>query len=182
MRTTRPFLGVAGAALMIIGLTGCGGDTVSNPPPVTPPPTPTATITGVGSGALTLHPSADPRFGFALETPIKLTESSGGTADWNFARMSVFLNGKEIERFELGSDVIKNAGYNRITPNYNQVVRVYLRMNSDDFDRLDITLGFSDLKDARQFTVAVPFNSFSDVNLSLTPAAVPPTGSVEPNL
>lgn len=179
MTTKRAFLARAGAAVMLVGLMACGGDTVTNPPPPTPPPTPAVTIAATGSGALILHPSADTRFGFALETPIRLTESTGGTADWNFARMAMFLKGKEMERFELGSDVIRQAGFNRITANYNQVVRVYFRLNSDNFDRIDITLGFSDLKDARQFTVAVPFTSFTDVTLSLTPAAVPPTGSVE---
>jgi hypothetical protein len=179
MTTKRAFLGATGAALMVIGLTACGGDTVTGPPPPTPPPTPAVAITGIGAGSLTLHPSADSRFALALETPIKLTETAGGTADWNFARISFFLAGKEVERFELGADVIRNYGYNRISANYNQTVKVYFRTNSDDFDRVDITLGFSDLKDGRQFTVPVPFNSFSDINISFTPAAVPPTGSVE---
>jgi len=74
--------------------------------------------------------------------------------------------------------VIRNAGYGRVAAQSNNVVTVYFRQNSDDFDRVDITLGFSDLKDARQFTVAVPFET-SDVNVSFTPASVPPSGTVE---
>jgi hypothetical protein len=89
------------------------------------------------------------------------------------------MAGKEIERFELGSDVIRNSGYSRVAARSNNVVTLYFRQNSDDFDRLDITLGFSDLKDARQFTVPVPFGTFADVNLSFTPASVPPSGTVE---
>ena len=180
MRRDWAFLERASVAAALLALVACGGGGgVTNPPPVTPPPTPTATINAVGAGALTLHPSADSRFAIALESPIRVTESAGGTADWNFARMQMYLAGKEIERFELGSDVIRQYGYNRITANYNQVVKVFFRLNSDDFDRVDITLGFSDLKDGRQFTTLVPFGSFTDVNISLTPAAVPPTGSVE---
>ena len=77
-----------------------------------------------------LHPSLDTRFGFALETPIRITETTGGTADWNFARISIFLQGREIERYELGSDVIRSAGYNRVAANSNQVVNVLFRQNS----------------------------------------------------
>ena len=164
------------AALSV--LVACGGDGVVNTPPPTPPPTPAATVAATGEGALVLHPSVDARFTFALETPIRIRETTGGTADWNFARISYFLGGREIERYELGSDVIRNAGFSRIAANSNQLNSVAFRSNSDDFDRVDITLGFGDLKDARQFTVAVPFSSFTDINLSLTPLSVPADGTV----
>jgi hypothetical protein len=74
------------AAAALGALVACGGDKVMNPPPPTPPPTPAATITAVGAGALVVHPSLDTRFGAALETPIRISETTGGTADWNFAR------------------------------------------------------------------------------------------------
>jgi hypothetical protein len=169
------------ALLALIGLSACGGGSGPHDPtpPTTQPATPSATITAVGAGALTVHPSADRRYAIAIETPIRLSETAGGTADWNFARISTFMAGKEIERFELGSDVIRNSGYSRVAARSNNVVTLYFRQNSDDFDRLDITLGFSDLKDARQFTVPVPFGTFADVNLSFTPASVPPSGTVE---
>jgi len=179
MTRTTQFIRV-GTLLALVGLSACGGGTTTSGPTPTPTPvTPSATITAVGAGALTVHPSADNRYAIAIETPIRLSETAGGTADWNFARISTFLAGREIERFELGSDVIRNAGYGLVAARSNNVVTVYFRQNSDDFDRLDITLGFSDLKDARQFTVAVPFGTFSDVNLSFTPASVPPSGTVE---
>ncbi|HEY8233001.1 MAG: hypothetical protein ACHQM7_05785 [Vicinamibacterales bacterium] len=126
-----------------------------------------------------IHPSLDSRFEFALETPIRLTETAGGSADWNFARFQTFLAGREVERNEVGSDVIRNAGFGRVAASSNQVVRVYFRLNSDDFDRIDITLGFGDLKDARQFTVPVPGSTFSGVNISLTPAFAPPEGRLQ---
>jgi hypothetical protein len=159
-------------------LNACGGGGNGPTPIPTPTPNPAATVTGTGEGCLTVHPSLDRRFGVALETPIRITETTGGTADWNFARTSIFKGGVEIERFELGSDVIRAAGYGRINPRSNQLVSVAFRQNSGDFDRVDITLGFGDIKDARQFTVPVPFTSFSDVCLSFTPLSVPPSGQV----
>jgi predicted small lipoprotein YifL len=170
----RVFLSAAALA----SLAACGSDGVVNVPPPTPPPTPTATITATGEGALVLHPSVDSRFAFALETPIRIRETTGGTADWNFARISYFLGGREIERYELGADVIRTAGYSRIAANNNQLYTAVFRSNSNNFDRVDITLGFGDLKDARQFTVAVPFSSFSAVNISLTPLSLPSDGTV----
>jgi hypothetical protein len=143
---------------------------------VTAPVTPAATITAAGSGALVIHPSLDSRFAFALATPMRLTETAGGTADWNFARFQTFLAGREVERNEIGSDVIRAAGFGRVAARSNQVVTAVFRMNSDDFDRIDITLGFGDLKDARQFTVAVPGTTFTGVNISLVPLFAPPDG------
>jgi hypothetical protein len=138
--------------------------------PATPPPVPNAVITATGAGNLVLHPSLDPRFAIAMETPIRVTETAGGSADWGFARMSIFLSGREIERLELGSaDIVRVLGTNRINASSNTVYRVVFRFNSDDFDRVDITLGFSDVKDGRQFTVAVPFNSFPGVDINFTP-------------
>jgi hypothetical protein len=46
------------------------------------------------------------------------------------------------------------------------------RFNSQDFDRIDITLGFSDVKDARQFSIVVPGNSFTSVDINLTPLSL----------
>jgi hypothetical protein len=164
-------------AAMAIGLQGCGGGpTHVDPPP--PPPKPAATLTAVGAGALVLHPSLDARFGLALETPIRIVENAGGTADWNFARISYFLGGKEVERFELGADTIQRLGFSRIAASSNKVYTVIFRFNSDDFDRIDVTLGFGDVKDGRQFTVDVPFGSFSGVNISLTPMSMPAEGMI----
>lgn len=167
-----------------MGLTAilsCGGGSGA-PTPVTTtlPPVPSAAITSTGEGALVIHPSLDTRFGFALETPIRITETTGGTADWNFARIAFFRNGAEIERNELGSDTIRAAGFGRIAARSNQLVRVAFRLNSDDFDRVDITLGFGDVKDGRQFTALVPFTSFTDVTISPTPLIVAPGGIVRP--
>lgn len=168
----------AGTLLALVALSACGGDTVSNPPPPPPVVTPAATISATGGGPIVVHPSIDARFGAALETPIRLVESTGGTADWNFARFQLFLNGREIERNEIGSDAIRSSGFGRVAANSNRVVTALFRINSDDFDRIDITLGFGDLKDARQFTVAVPFSTFPDVTLSFVPMIAPERGEL----
>src|SRR5512143_2574658 len=101
--------------LLAAALAGCGGSSPSSStPPTTLPPTPAATITATGEGALVLHPSSDSRFHFALESPIRVTETTGGTASWNFARISYFLSGREVERNELGANDIATAGFSRI--------------------------------------------------------------------
>jgi hypothetical protein len=114
---------------------------------------------------------------FALETPIRITETAGGTADWNFARIQLFKNGAEVERNELGADVIERAGHKKITARVNQVYTPVFRFNDDNFDDARVTLGFSDLKDGRQFTVNVE-DAWSDVAISLTPLSVPSPGTV----
>ena len=98
---------VACAALIAMG--GCGGDSGTGPddmPSPTPPPTPTVAITSAGDGALVLHPSLSPEWGVKLYVPIRIQETAGGTATWNYARLSLFRGGMEVERGELGADVI----------------------------------------------------------------------------
>ncbi len=174
-------LGALGAAIGLTAIFACGGGGGSPTTPATTlPPVPAAAVTATGEGNLVIHPSVDTRFSFALETPLRITETTGGTADWNFARISLFRNGAEIERNELGSDTIKAAGFGRIGARSNQLIKVAFRANSDNFDRVDITLGFGDIKDGRQFTALVPPNSFTDVTISLTPLSVTPGGVVRP--
>ena len=160
------------ALLLALPACGGGGGGVTQPPPPTPPPPPAATIAGTGAGLLVLHPSLNPTYSIAMETPIRIRETAGGSADWGFARMSIFRRGAEVERLELNANDIRAAGFGRIAANSNTVYTVLFRFNSDDFDRIDLTLGFSDVKDARQFTVAVPFESFTDVSFSPTPMSV----------
>ena len=156
--------------LAFVGAMACGSDKPPGPTPVpTPPPTPAASISATGAGTLVLHPSLDRRFAIAMETPIRITESGGGSADWGFARLQIYNRGVEVERTELTANDLRAAGTGRIAANANQVYRVIFRLNSDEFDRVDITLGFSDVRDARQFTAAVPFGSFTGVDLNFTP-------------
>ena len=158
----------AGTLFAMVGLSARWETPTSNPTPAPTPATPSATIAATGSGSIVIDPSIDARFGAALETPLRLIESAGGTADWNFARFQLYLGNREVERNEIGSDAIRAAG-SRVGASSNRVVTAVFRINSEDFDRIDITLGFADLKDARQFTVPVAFSTFSDVTVSFVP-------------
>jgi hypothetical protein len=161
------------ASVLLLALAGCaGGGSAPTPVVPTPTPVPNAAITATGAGTLVLHPSAVRAFAVALETPIRITESAGGSADWGFARMSIYNRGREVERTELTANDIQRGGAGRIEGHSNRVQRVIFRFNSTSFDRIDLTLGFSDVKDARPFTATVPFDSFTDVDISVTPASV----------
>jgi hypothetical protein len=170
----KGFVTVAALSLAIGGLVACGGGGSSpTAPTVAATPVPGATIEGAGNGSLTIHPSASSGFAVAIEVPIRIRETGGGTANWNWARLSLFRNGVEIERKEIGADIIAGAGINQITARQDQNYRLTYRFNSSNFDIFTVTLGFSDLKDARQFTTQIPNTSFSGVNLSLTPLSRP---------
>jgi len=159
--------------VLLLALPACGGgNSVTSPPPPPPPPPPPAAVTTTGAGSLVLHPSINPTYTFAMETPIRIAETAGGNADWGFARMSMSLNGKEVERAELSATDIRAAGFGRIAANSSSVYKVIFRFNADDFDRIDMTLGFSDAKDGRQFTATVAGTTFTDVTLSLTPLSL----------
>ena len=161
------------AAILAVVLPACGTQTPTPVTSPTPPPPPAAVITGTGAGSLVLHPSLDTRFAIAMETPIRLSETAGGSADWGFARMQFFRRGTEVERVELtATDIVKALGTNRISASSNKVYNVLFRFNSSDFDVLTLALGFSDVKDARQFTVTVDGNTFSGVNIGLDPMSL----------
>ena len=169
-----------GVLCVVVGLgaiSSCGGGGGSTPTPVTLPPTPAVSITAVGEGALVLHPSANDDFFFALEAPIRITETTGGTADWNFARIQFFRNGKENERYELTANDIAAAGFKKILARSNKVLVPVFRNNDENFDTVRVTLGFADLKDGRQFTIE-NIAGWSDVTVSLTPLRVPADGTV----
>jgi hypothetical protein len=154
----------------------CGGSSPSAPTTPTPPPAPAAAISAVGNGDLVVAPSKYGAWAYALKTPIRITETAGGTAKWNYARLAMFNAGKEVERSEIGStDLSVAPDYSNITANQNLPVALIFRLNSDAFDRIDITLGLTDKKDGRSFTVVVPSNSFSDVVVDATPLANPRT-------
>jgi hypothetical protein len=158
---------------LVATLVACGGGPIDPPPPPPPPASPNAVITATGAGALVLHPSLDPRFGYALVAPIRIRETGGGRADWYYLRIALFREGVEVERAEIGSDTIQEAGVGRINANSDETHNVLFRLNSSDFDVVRITLGFGDVKDGRQFTVEVPFNTFTDVGFSPVPLSVP---------
>jgi hypothetical protein len=163
--------------VLVLGIGACGGGGGSPVTPSTPAPS-RAAITATGAGALEVHPSKFTAWCCALVVPIKITEIGGGKADWTFARLSLFLNGVEIERSEIGSDILKQPpDVTKIEPNSSLTINLTFRQNSTRFDRVDITLGFNDrLFVGQAFTVLVPFGSFSGVTTVLTPLSVPRGG------
>jgi len=176
--TRKHLTGMTVVVAAVIALGSCGGGGGGpTTPTTTVPPTPAVAITARGEGNLVIHPSLDSGFFFALETPIRITETAGGTADWNFVRIQLFKNGRENERYELGADVIERAGYKKITARSNQVYTPVFRFNDEDFDDAFVTLGFADLKDGRQFSIT-DVTGWTDATISLTPLSVPPGGTV----
>ena len=69
--------------------------------------------------------------------------------------------------------IIINGGYGRIAASSDKNVNLVFRLNSDDFDEITLELGLADVNYLSQFTAQVPFSSFTDVNISLTPMMVP---------
>ena len=92
------------AAVTAASLAGCGDSGTTTPTTTTtaPPPTPSAQIEVHGNGNIILHPSANPTFSLAVEFPLRIQETAGGTAIWNFFRVSYLLRGAEIERYDNG--------------------------------------------------------------------------------
>jgi hypothetical protein len=166
-------------AVAVLALPACGGGGGSSPTPVTTlPAAPAATLETTGNGLIEVHPSAVRTHSVAVIFPFRIRETAGGTATWNFVRVSYIRRGVEVERAERGADDIRAAGFADITARQDVTVRVTTRTNAPDWDTATITLGFSDKKDGRQFTTNVPFNSFSGVVPNLTPASLPAEGDV----
>ena len=135
-------LGSCVVAIVLL-LFGCGDGgsktpTMSTPPP--PPPAPSAVVQATGSGTITLHVSIDRRFFVAYKYPILIEETGGGTATWNFFRVSFFMNGGEVERYELTADDIRSAGYSDIGASSSRRVSITTRSNvrAEEFDRIQV--------------------------------------------
>jgi len=172
MQRSTPFALVLS---LIVTLAACGGGGGGSPTtPSTPPPTPAAAIEANGDGLLVLHPSLTPSWSYKLYVPIKIRETSGGTATWNFARVSLWRNGAEVERGEIGSNILAQPpDWTSIAARQNTSYALVYGFNSNDFDRVTMVLGFSDKKDGRQFTSEVPWTSFSGVDISIVPMSRP---------
>ncbi len=155
-------------------LAGC--DTTTNPPPPPPPPpppVPAAAIQVSGNGNIEVHPSAVAGYGAAIVFPVQIQETAGGTAIWNYLRVSYYRSGAEIERYEQGADPIQTAGYRDIGARATVTADVITRVNATDWDDIQIRLGFIDNRDARAFEQTLTLDSFEGVVLDLTPVLLP---------
>ena len=103
------------AAVLVVTLAACGGGD-NGTPPTQPTPDPAAVIAAVGDGFLVIHPSAIGA-NYAMEVPVRITETGGGTADWTSARITFLaVDGQEIARRELTADDIAAAGLTPAQP------------------------------------------------------------------
>jgi hypothetical protein len=177
--TKRLLPGVA-ALFGVASLAACGGGSSSPTAPVVPTPAPSnAAVTAAGAGRLVFHPSRYSTWSYALETPVRIRETGGAQAKWNYARLSLVRGGRELERAEIGADILASPpDWTNIAANTDAAYNLVFRLNSSDFDRVDITLGFTDVRTGRQFTADVPFGSFSGVDISFVPLSLPPGGEV----
>lgn len=171
----KRFTAITLGTLALAGLAACGGGSSPAAPTPTPTPAPrSAAVTASGSGYVVVHPSRYSTWAYALETPVRIRETGGGTAKWNYARLSLVRGGREVERAEIGADILAAApDVSNVTANLDSTYRLTFRLNSGTFDRVDITLGFTDVSSARQFTVDVPFSSFTGVDVSVVAMSDP---------
>jgi hypothetical protein len=182
MKGYRLVFSCLGAGALALSLGACGGGSGGTPPttPSTPAAPPGASVTAAGNGAIVIHPSAAPSWFYALEMPVHVQETAGGTADWNYARLALYKGGVETERAEIGSDVIIAGGGGRVDPRSDNAYTLLFRVNSaDDFDDIELVFGFSDVNRGTPFTASVPFDTFTDVAVSLIPLSVPQEGKVD---
>ncbi len=151
------------AVVLLTALAACGsgGGSPVAPPPPPPPPIPAVAISAFGEGTLVLHPSLDRRYAVAMETPVRVQETAGGSANWAYARLTFFLRGRSIETAQV-------AGISPVTARSNRTHTLVFRFNSSDFDGLRFELGMQDHKDGRLFTV-FPVIDYSDVAVSPFP-------------
>jgi hypothetical protein len=135
------------ALLLVLSLGGCGGGGGGpTTPPVTNPPGPTAasiTVNQSSQGQLCFSPAAG--FSYRLRLPLTIRESAGLGANINFARLTLFRLGVEVERREIGSAaIIAGVGTNRLNPSQTQNVIIGFDFNNDTFDSSRLELNFTD--------------------------------------
>jgi hypothetical protein len=153
----------------VSGLVACGGGSSSPTTPATPAPTPTpsAAVTASGSGKLVIHPSKYTTWLYAIEVPVRIRETGGGKAKWNYARLSLLRRGSEIERAEIGADILAAPpDVSNILPSSDMNIKLYFRLNSVDFDDISLLLNFTDVNTLRDQTVQVSLSSFTGVDAS----------------
>jgi len=163
------------AAGLLVMLAACNGGSNGNPP-TQPTPDPAAVVGATGDGLLVIHPSALGA-NFALEVPIRITETGGGTADWTSARITFLAaDGQEIARRELTADDIAAGGFTRIAARQDESYVLVFQINNTEFDDLTLTLRFVDRRDGELIVVDVPGTTFDGVDISLEPLNRPEAG------
>ncbi len=178
----KSLLIVVAVAAAVVSLVACGGGGSSSPTsPATPAPTPTpnAAVTASGSGYLVIHPSQYSTWLYTFELPVRIRETSGGKAKWNYARLQLFWRGTQVERAEIGADILAAPpDVTNILPSSDMNIKLYFHLNNTQFDDIRLTLNFTDVNSLRDLTVEVPLSSFTGVNVSPVAASRPVPGVV----
>lgn len=118
-----------------------------------------------------------PGANFAIEVPVRIRETGGGTADWTSARLILFsATGQEIGRRELTADDIAAAGFTRIAARQDEAYVMVFQISNTEFDDLTLTLRFGDRSDGGIVTVEVLGSTFDGVDISLEPLNRPGPG------
>ena len=153
------------ALLLVLSLAGCGSDSPTPPTPPTTQPGPTAasiTVTQTSQGQLCFSPAAG--FSYRLRLPMTIRESAGLGANINFARLTLFRAGIEVERREIGSAaIIAGVGTNRLNPNQTQNVIITFDFNNDTFDSSRLEMNFSDDR-GNVHNITVPITNLTAQN------------------
>src|SRR5438874_5353547 len=109
------------ALLLSLGLTGLlqacgggGGGGTTTPSAPTGPSQANIVVTQTAQAQVCISPLAS--FNLRLAIPVRITESAGMAANFNFIRLQLLRGGVEIERQEVGStSIIAGLGSNRLS-------------------------------------------------------------------
>ena len=110
-----------------------------------------------------------------MKYPIRVRETGGGTATWNFFRVTYFKNSRQVERYELTANDIRSAGYSDIVAHSDKIISITARTNvrADDFDDFQLLAGFTDKKDGAVQQKEIRLSGFDGVRVDRTPALLP---------
>ncbi len=136
----QPFALLLGLAMT--GLPACGGGGTSTPTPVGPSQA-NIVVTQTSQAQVCLSPLAS--FNLRLAIPIRITESAGLGANFNFVRLQLLRGGVEIERQEIGaSSITAGLGTNRVAANATINAPLRMDFNTSNFDNFNLLFNFTD--------------------------------------
>ena len=156
-----------GLVALVSLLPACGGDGVTNtPPPTTQPAASRASIsvTQNGQGQICLSPL--PNRNVRVRLPMRITESAGLGFHVNAIRLTLFLNGQEVERSEMTSTDIKGllGGNNHLAANSSTNIMFThdVVAANESYDALGYLLRFKDDNDNEiELVLNPPFDVIS---------------------
>jgi len=142
MRKLTSFL----ASLALAGLAACGGGgggSSTAPTAPTGPSQASIVVTQTGQAQVCVSPLAS--YNLRLAIPIRVTESAGMGASFNFIRLQLMRGGVEVEREEVGAtSIIAGLGSNRLAASGTIQAPLRIDFNSSNFDNFNLLFNFTD--------------------------------------